>query len=56
MFTEAPMHWPHLSAFHARITAMLSQPFTLDEDGMLTPPIMSLSRGAKDAGLSTTTP
>ncbi len=49
MFTEAPMHWPHLSAFHARITAMLSQPFTLDEDGMLTPPIMSLSRGAKDA-------
>ena len=27
----------HLSAFHARITAMLSQPFTLDEDGMLTP-------------------
>jgi putative DNA primase/helicase len=46
-FTEAPANWPHLAAFHQRITAILAQPAPIDEDGALTPPMLSLTPEAK---------
>ena len=44
------------SAFHARITAMPSQPFTLDEDGSNSHPVLQASRYRRQVqmGLSTT--
>jgi putative DNA primase/helicase len=46
MFTEAPADWPHLAAFHRRITQLLNTPATL-RDGALTPTLLELSPGAK---------
>lgn len=48
-FTEAPENWPHLAAFHRRITALLNQPAPIDEDGALTPTMLSLTPEAKAA-------
>ena len=48
-FTEAPANWPHLDAFHRRITAILNQPAPIDEDGALTPALLSLAPDAKAA-------
>ncbi len=48
-FTEAPANWPHLAAFHRRITAILEQPAPIDEDGVLTPPLLPLTPEAKAA-------
>ena len=49
LFTEAPPNWPHLAAFHQRIAAILNQPAPIDEDGALTPAMLSLSPDAKAA-------
>jgi putative DNA primase/helicase len=48
-FTEAPANWPHLAAYHRRIAAILDQPAPVDEDGALTPAMLSLAPDAKAA-------
>jgi putative DNA primase/helicase len=48
-FTEAPANWPHLAAFHRRIAEILNQPAPIDEDGALTPPMLTLAPEAKAA-------
>lgn len=48
-FTEPPANWPHLAAFHRRIAAILNQPAPIDEDGALTPALLSLAPDAKAA-------
>ncbi len=48
-FTEAPANWPHLAAFHRRIAAILNQPAPINEDGSLTPPMLTLAPEAKAA-------
>lgn len=51
-FTEAPAHWPHLEAFHRRITEILTQAIPMDDDGALTPALLSLDRDAKAAWIA----
>jgi putative DNA primase/helicase len=51
-FTEAPTNWPHLAAYHRRIAAILNQPAPIDEDGALTPAMLSLAPDAKAAWVS----
>lgn len=46
-FTEAPAHWPHLAAFHRRMTAILNQPVPIDEDGALAPAMLTFTPDAK---------
>lgn len=46
-FTEAPANWPCLAAFNRRIAAILDQPVPIDEDGALTPTMLSLTTEAK---------
>lgn len=46
-FSEAPVNWPHLMAFHQRITAILQQPVPMDDEGALTPPQLPLTTEAK---------
>jgi len=48
-FTEAPVNWPHLAAFNRRIAAILDQAAPINEDGSLTPPMLSLASDAKAA-------
>lgn len=48
-FTEAPAHWPHLAAFHRRMAAILNQPVPIDDDGALTPAMLTFTPGAKAA-------
>lgn len=48
-FTDPPANWPHLAAFHRRIAAILDQPAPIDEDGALTPAMLSLAPDAKAA-------
>ena len=48
-FTEAPTNWPHLAAFHRRIAEILELPAPIDEDGALTPAMLSLTTDAKTA-------
>lgn len=49
LFTEAPSNWPKLDAFNSRITALLSQPVPIEEDGSLTPQMLTLTPDAKAA-------
>jgi putative DNA primase/helicase len=46
-FTEPPAQWPHLAAFHRRISEILNQPVPIGEDGQLSQ--LSLSQEAKAA-------
>lgn len=46
---DGPASWPHLAAFHRRIAAILEQPVPIDEDGALSPAVLSLSPEAKAA-------
>lgn len=48
-FTEAPDNWPALASFNQRLSAILSQPEAVDDDGALTPAMLSLSLEAKRA-------
>lgn len=48
-FTEAPANWPALAAFNQRLAVILSQPEPIDDDGALTPAMLSLSPEAKRA-------
>lgn len=49
LFTEAPEDWPHLAAFHRRITEILNNPVPMDEEGALTPALLSLATDTKGA-------
>jgi putative DNA primase/helicase len=48
-FTEAPKHWPHLATFNQRITEILNLPVPINEDGALTPQMLTLTPEAKTA-------
>jgi putative DNA primase/helicase len=48
-FTEPPAHWPHLAAFHRRISEILEQPVPIGDDGALTPAVLSMTPEAKAA-------
>jgi putative DNA primase/helicase len=45
-FTAAPAKWPKLTAFHQRIKEILAMPIPMDEDGRLSPNVVSLDREA----------
>lgn len=48
-FTEPPANWLALASFNQRLAAILSQPAPIDDDGALTPAMLSLSPEAKRA-------
>lgn len=48
-FSEAPANWPHLAAFHRRITEILNQPAPIGTDGALIPQMLTLTPAAKAA-------
>lgn len=48
-FTEAPTDWPALAAFNNRLTAILNRAAPIDEDGGLTPNMLTLTPEAKAA-------
>lgn len=48
-FTEAPATWTHLAEFNRRITAILANPVPIDDDGALSPALLSLAPEAKAA-------
>jgi len=47
LFTEAPDNWPALATFNSRLTAILNRPVPINEDGALTPAMLTLSPEAK---------
>lgn len=49
LFTESPANWPCLSAFNRRIGEMLNQAVPIDENGSLTPQMLTLTPEAKAA-------
>jgi putative DNA primase/helicase len=48
-FTEAPANWPALSTFNNRLTAILNRPVPIDDDGGLSPAMLTLTPDAKAA-------
>jgi len=48
-FTEAPANWPALATFNDRLTAILNRQAPIDDDGALTPAMLTLSPDAKAA-------
>ena len=44
---DGPATWPHLDAFHRRMAAILEWPVPIDDDGVLTPPMLTLTLRAK---------
>ncbi len=48
-FTEAPANWPALAAFNNRLTGILNRPVPIDDDGALTPAMLTLAPDAKAA-------
>ncbi len=48
-FTEAPANWPALASFNNRLTAILNRPAPIDDDGALTPAMLTLAPDAKAA-------
>ncbi len=48
-FTEAPANWPALAAFNSRLTAILERPAPIDDDGALSPSMLTLTPEAKAA-------
>ncbi|SAL16974.1 hypothetical protein AWB71_00683 [Caballeronia peredens] len=51
-YVEAPDHWPHMSAFNARVTEILKKPIPLDDSGCLIPLMLTLSPDAKGAWIA----
>ena len=51
-FTEAPANWPALATFNDRLTAILIRQAPIDDDGALTPAMLTLSPDAKAAWVS----
>ena len=48
-FTEAPANWPALATFNNRLTALLNRPAPIDDDGGLSPAMLTLAPDAKAA-------
>jgi putative DNA primase/helicase len=48
-FTEAPTNWPALANFNARLTLILNRPAPIDDDGGLSPAMLTLAPDAKAA-------
>jgi putative DNA primase/helicase len=48
-FTEAPANWPALANFNGRLTAILNRAAPIDDDGALTPDLLTLAPDAKAA-------
>ena len=48
-FTEAPDNWPALAAFNGRLSAILDRAAPIDDDGALTPAMLTLAPDAKAA-------
>jgi putative DNA primase/helicase len=48
-FTDPPANWPHLATFNGRIAAILDHPAPIDDDGALTPALLTLAPDAKAA-------
>jgi uncharacterized protein DUF3987 len=48
-FSEPPMAWPALSVFHRRIPEILANPVPMDEEGVLSPAVLTLAPHAKAA-------
>ena len=48
-YEDPPAGTPALSAFHARLSALLTYPLPLDDDDLLSPPELSLSPEARQA-------
>lgn len=46
-FSEAPESWPNLAAFNKRIAEILEQPVPIDDEGALTPEMLTLTPEAK---------
>ncbi len=46
-FAEAPASWPALAAFNRRIAAILAEPLAIDDDGVLTPPVVGFTAEAR---------
>jgi len=49
LFTDPPESWPALAKFNQRIAAILEQDVPIDEDGVLSPPILPLAAETKAA-------
>ena len=47
LFSEAPDHWIHLDAFHKRMNEILETPIPINDDGALSPHMLSLTPEAK---------
>lgn len=52
MFTSPPDGWPALAAFNNRLTGILDRPAPVDDDGVLTPAMLTLSPDAKQAWIA----
>jgi putative DNA primase/helicase len=52
MFSEAPTHWPALTAFNRRMASLLENPLPMDDNGTLTPPLLPLAPDAKKAWIT----
>ncbi len=48
-FTDAPASWPSLAEFHLRIAEILNTPELIDDEGALSPALLSLAPEAKAA-------
>lgn len=48
-FTDAPENWPKLAAFHSRIAAILNSPAPVNDDGTLSPAMLTFTPEAKQA-------
>ena len=48
-FTEAPANWPALEKFNTRLTTILNMPAPINDDGVLTPAMLTLAPDAKAA-------
>lgn len=46
-FAEAPASWPALAVFNRRIAAILAEPVPMDDDGVLTPPVVGFTAEAR---------
>jgi putative DNA primase/helicase len=51
-FTEAPANWPALATFNARLTLILNRPVPIDDDGGLSPAMLTLAPEAKAAWIA----
>ena len=51
-FTEAPANWPALAAFNNRLMEILNRPASIDDNGALTPAMLTLSPEAKAVWVS----